>query len=171
MPPIKLTTGFVLLYAVLLVSIVLTVSLSLYNITFRQLVLASTAQESAKAFYLTDAGRQCLRYWNSQPDASHPFGVFSVAPFTNPTLGSITCGGVTINLTSAPVGNIQFTPFAFAIDGGCVQVEARKDRTTQSSANAISIVYGYNIGTVSGSTCVDATNNTRRVERAVDVQL
>ena len=57
--------AFVLLYAVLLVSIVLTVSLSLFDISYRQIILSSTVESSQLSFYVTDGVRDCIRYYDS----------------------------------------------------------------------------------------------------------
>ncbi len=61
----KRKIGFVLLYAVLLVSIVLTVSLSLFDITYRQLILSSTVENMQIAFYTMDSTRDCIRFWDN----------------------------------------------------------------------------------------------------------
>ena len=63
MPPKKIKTGFVILFAVLLVSIVLTISLSIFNITLKQLLLSLTVRESQYAFYAADSLKDCLVYW------------------------------------------------------------------------------------------------------------
>ena len=57
-----------MLYAVILVSIVLTVSLSLFDISYRQIVLSSTIESQQKSFYVTDSVRDCIRYYNYYSD-------------------------------------------------------------------------------------------------------
>lgn len=54
-----------MLYAVLLVNIVLIVSLSLFDISYRQIVLSSTVEASQFAFFAADSTRDCIRYWDS----------------------------------------------------------------------------------------------------------
>lgn len=72
--------GIVLLYAVLMVSIVLTVSLSLLNITLKQIILSATNRDSKIAYYAADSALQCAMYWDSFAEiagsAVYPFGSF-----------------------------------------------------------------------------------------------
>lgn len=68
--------GVVILFAVLLVSVVLTVSLGIFNITYRQLVLSSLASESEIAFAAADSARNCALYWDSPERTNHPFGYY-----------------------------------------------------------------------------------------------
>ncbi len=71
--------GVAILFAILLVSIVLTVGLSLLNITVRQLLLSSLARESQFAFYAADSARACARHYDSLPDPEErPFGYFGL---------------------------------------------------------------------------------------------
>lgn len=60
--------GFVLLFAVLLVSVVLSISLVLFNITLRQLVLSTTSRDSQLAYYASYAGLDCALYWEKNFD-------------------------------------------------------------------------------------------------------
>ncbi len=59
----KSNRGFVLLYAVLVSSIVITVGLLLANILLKQLVIASTARDAKIAYYAADSGRDCALFW------------------------------------------------------------------------------------------------------------
>ncbi len=60
MPPNN--KGFALFYAVLLSSVVLVVSLGLFNITYRQLIISSTLLDSQTAYYVADSLLACARY-------------------------------------------------------------------------------------------------------------
>lgn len=88
--------GVVILFAILLVSIVLTVGLTLLNITLRQLVLSSLARESQFAFYAADSARNCARYYDSiDPADQRPFGYFTTSGgllYVPPTVTSLDCG-------------------------------------------------------------------------------
>ena len=68
--------GFVILYAVLLVSIILAISLSLFNITLKQLVLSLVARDSQVAFFAADNARNCAKnlYKNIADTTERPFG-------------------------------------------------------------------------------------------------
>ena len=77
--------GVVLLYAVLLVSIVLTISLSLMNITYKQIILTAVSKDSQVAHFVALSALDCAAFTNwkfrdqlSGDDISgNPFGVFS----------------------------------------------------------------------------------------------
>ena len=64
---IKNMKGFVILFAVLLVSITLVIGLSLFNITFKQLVLSSVARDSQFAYFAADSAMDCARHWDAYP--------------------------------------------------------------------------------------------------------
>jgi Tfp pilus assembly protein PilE len=60
--------GFTLLVAVIFTSVVLTVALALSAIAYRQVILASTAQQSQKAFYAADSALECALYQDQKND-------------------------------------------------------------------------------------------------------
>ncbi|MBI2097566.1 MAG: hypothetical protein HYT46_01365 [Candidatus Vogelbacteria bacterium] len=119
--------GVALLYAVLLVSIVLTISLSLLNITFKQIVLTAVSRESQVAHFNAWSAVDCILMANqsfNDPDPyitddtdNNPFGVFkffSTPPFysleksTPPwSIGALvyTCGNGSGNDISINVGD------------------------------------------------------------------
>lgn len=102
-------SGVAILFAILLVSIVLTVGLTLLNITLRQLLLSSLARESQFAFYSSDSARNCARYLDSLDNS--PFGHFALSggnlEFVPPSapISSNACGeGVPVNNGVCVVG-------------------------------------------------------------------
>lgn len=106
--------GMTILLAVLLVSTVLLISLSLFNITLKQIILSAVARDSRYAFYAADSARNCSLYWDRLPElAQRPFGYFWRNPTTNqhefipPTVTLFNCDG-------RPVSNRQA--------GGCQEV-------------------------------------------------
>jgi len=82
--------GVVLLYAVLMVSIVLTISLSLLNITYKQIVLTAVSRESQVAHFTALSALDCISSTNRSyripgllnEQTNNPFGVFSFFPTT-----------------------------------------------------------------------------------------
>lgn len=104
--------GVAILYAVLLVSIVLTVSLSLLNISYKQIILTAVNRDSQLAHFNAWSAVDCILRKNraySEPFPSinemdgNPFGYFTYAPF-NLSVGTpvtdFTCGGGAINVMS-----------------------------------------------------------------------
>ena len=56
--------GFTLLISVLLVTVILSLSLSLLDVAYKQVVLSSTAKQSQYAFYTADSALECTLYWD-----------------------------------------------------------------------------------------------------------
>lgn len=102
--------GVAILFAVLLVSVVLTISLGLFNISYRQLVLSSLARESEIATAVADTARNCALYADSPERTYHPFGYYAYSNGTwswnpadsTPLKNKLVCAGQT-----RPVETIQ----------------------------------------------------------------
>jgi hypothetical protein len=80
--------GFTLLVAVVLSSVALAIGLSLLNISYKQVLLASAAKQSQNAFYAADSVLECALYFDQQLDA---FNYITAAP-----AASIICNGITV---------------------------------------------------------------------------
>ncbi|PIR69665.1 MAG: hypothetical protein COU47_02045 [Candidatus Niyogibacteria bacterium CG10_big_fil_rev_8_21_14_0_10_46_36] len=75
--------GFTLLLSLLVISIVLAISLSVFGIIVREISLSTSARESRLAFYGANTGVECAIYWD--------FVQGSFASDTPPSV--ITCNG------------------------------------------------------------------------------
>ena len=84
--------GFALLVAVIFMTVMLTLGLSLGSLAYKQQVLASSAIESQSAFYAADTALECALYFDQQNNAF----AFSLSP-NGPTLS---CGGASALSTS-----------------------------------------------------------------------
>ena len=176
--------GFAILYAVLMTSVVLTVSLGLLNITLKQLILSSVVKESQAAYYTALSAFRCaLR--NDDPyfldpnlAITNPFGQFDIDTlvFSKPSGSvSVTCGnGVseTVNSTNWVDSDPFITSFNITFPGEglqpdrCATVTVTKYLSGPSSGpaaagNTLYRALGYN-------TC-DVTNQ-RRVERTISYE-
>jgi hypothetical protein len=60
----KKNRGFAMLFSVLVSSVLLSIGLSIFNITVKELVLSSSGRESQFAFYAADTGVECALYWD-----------------------------------------------------------------------------------------------------------
>lgn len=71
----KQNKGFALLLTLVVISIILSVGLSLLDITLKQLVLSGTNRDSEVAFHAAQAGVECAEYWirNDDTNASGHF--------------------------------------------------------------------------------------------------
>lgn len=161
--------GFVILFAVLLVSIVLSISLSLFNITFKQLILSSTARESQYAFYASESARNCAKFWNepglvdnAATEFDNAFGYFNNVPDANgiptyvfvfPNSDEIECHGMTINVEDDPDSSSsrivrRFTEvFNLGDRSSCAVVTVEKD--TDPFGSYVIRSRGYNLGDAS----------------------
>ena len=185
--------GVVILFAVLMVSVVLTVSLVLLNISYRQLILSGIVRESEFAFFAADSARNCAKYWDSdlrQPPESRPFGYYSYDPsrgngnewsFQGVSLGDmpIQCGGYELSTvkTVNGGGNVftrSFTVHYRITDGGkqrdaCALVTVAKNQAPQSGGtlnkSTTITVKGYKLGDLTN--CPAAGPLTRIVERGL----
>ena len=64
MKRIKNNSGFAMLFTVLVVSLILAISISISNVTFKQTLLSSLAKDSQIAFYEADAAMECAFYYD-----------------------------------------------------------------------------------------------------------
>jgi hypothetical protein len=60
--------GFVILFAVLISSLVLSVGISIISISLKQIVLSGSGRDSQFAFYMSNTGAECAQYWDYAGD-------------------------------------------------------------------------------------------------------
>lgn len=149
--------GFTLLIAIVLTTVLLSVSLALLDIAFKQVTLSSTARQSQHAFYAADSAMECALYWDQQ---------FNRFAFSNATPGTITCNAVSIPVSTSVSGGTRTSTFSIPCEGGgsSASVIIQKTNGTAvcsgSSANSCIFANGYN-------TCDADSQN--RVERGLKV--
>ena len=118
--------GFSLLYAALISSVLLGLSVAISNIISKELVLSSISRESQKAFYAADSAAECALYW----DFRH--GKFNPAQITPPN-SNILCQGIDISSSAselddgvAGLGGTNTSKFKLEKDGLCAIVTVTK---------------------------------------------
>lgn len=62
----KESAGFALLMTIIVVGVVLSIGLTILDLSIKQVRLASAAKDSEIAFHATNAGLECARYWQRQ---------------------------------------------------------------------------------------------------------
>jgi len=179
----NLVSGFTILFAVLVSSIVLALGLGIVAITMKEVQLSGAGRDSQLAFYAADSGAECAFYWDLKGENFATSSVGGVGLALN-NLSSMTCaggeslnqgkpsgvGGVTEGVYDNPDGldatkNATTTFWIYMANGDpskpCAQVQVGK--------HAASV--GEQIKTVIDSrgysTCV---NNNRRLERGYQIQ-
>ncbi|MEN9614167.1 MAG: hypothetical protein RLZZ347_474 [Candidatus Parcubacteria bacterium] len=137
--------GFALLFTVLVVSLLLAISLSISNITLRELVLSSATRDSHIAFYAADTALECALYLDTKKNA---LPLANGVIVLDPTLLSSCAVVDTVTPTKIAFKSQPNPPspycFTFTIDKSSgTRIEAR----------------GYN----------NCTDNLRRVERGIRI--
>lgn len=89
--------GFAMLFSVLVSSLVLSVGLSIFSLTLKELILSSSGRESQFAFYAADSGAECALYW----DIKGGLNIFATSTDgRSPSPSAPTCNGATINIVA-----------------------------------------------------------------------
>ena len=151
--------GFALLIAVIFMSVMLSFGLALGSLAYKQEVLASGAIASQYAFYVADAGLECLLYADQQQNL---FAYPATAPTTAPVMS---CNGTAPYAT--PTFTYSATQFVvtsrFLLDGGkrCVDVTIYKPSNAATLSTLFSQGYDVSCDTVA------APNGARFVSRGI----
>lgn len=143
-------TGFTLLIAVITVSIILALGMSLLSITLKGFLFSATSREAEVAFYASDAATECALHYDI---------VLNAFASANP---SITCMGQTVNA----VTNGATT--TFAIEWGAnpkvsAEVMVVKRACGIGCTETVLRASGYNKE-------LSKRNDPRAVERALKVE-
>ncbi len=67
---LKSTSGFAMLYAVLVSSLLLAIGISIFNISIKELNIATSERDSQLAFYASDSAIECADDWRRRGDNS-----------------------------------------------------------------------------------------------------
>jgi hypothetical protein len=158
--------GYTLLFAVLLSSMVLAISVSVLNIARKEIILSSGARESAAAIYIADGAIDCAVFH----DQNSQFN-------TSSTHVPVTCGGIDrdVGVTTGTVAGIAFTRYTFYVSDNinitspCAAVTVDRyvagPDPVVTPAKTIIEARGYNLGYDAGTgTC--GARHPRKVERA-----
>jgi len=146
--------GFVLLFVVVISSIILAITLSIANISLKEIKFSTSTKDTNDAFFAADTGAECALYYDKS----------TINRFISPNPGgTITCANTTITPTFS--GNASTWSYNFTVTNlgnltqGCAKVVVNKTNlpTTQI------ISKGYNNG---GASCV---SNSSTVERQLEL--
>ncbi len=163
--------GFVILFAVILTSIVLSVTLGLSDITFKELKFGTQAHSTGEAFLAADTGAECAllyefkgSFMTSTGDNIYGYPTTDSEPLT------IECAGSTIalnldenNLYSSTGPWVFYLPNLGSGGKACAKVTVTKNGI---ATNIIS--KGYSDG---GQTLNCYSTNPNLVEREIEINL
>ena len=128
----KSERGFALLVAIIFTAVILAVSLALLDVSYKQVLLASSARQSQYAFYNADSALECAL----EQDSFVPAGQTPRFDYTNgATSGTFTCERQSISYTYPVASNgSRQTTFNVTCNG------------TASTYNATVTVYKLSTG-------------------------
>lgn len=170
--------GISLVIALIMTTLLLSISMSIGSIIVRQLRITNTTTNSQSAFYAADSALECALYWDTKTDGtideanSFPNAVFGTTTSYPPdnTGNPIKCGDSTSNpfsftkTANDPSNAIATTTFYLDYGDTCayVQVVKNPNRTIISTR-------GYNTVMNSTDKKCDLTDaaNRRLVERGL----
>lgn len=140
--------GFALLMTLIVVGVVLSIGLTILDLSIKQVQLASNSSASEKAFHAANAGAECARYWRRIASTSMAIG----QPI-NPNCFEGTLGNNTVNeITTDVVGDgevFQYKyEFTWGIDPRCTQINTLVASSTAlgsgvTISNMSTLIPGY----------------------------
>ena len=154
---LEASRGFVLAFAVLVGSILLSIGLGMFSIAIKEVILSSSGRESQLAFYAADSGGECAVYW----DIRHPnfsASVFATSSQSAIPSSGVNCAGkdITSDWTVSADATKGITTFNITLgNGACTTVVVTKQSNTTKIESR-----GLNTCNVS---------NPRRLERALRI--
>jgi len=172
---IKSTNGFAILFAVLTASLLMSIGISIFGISIKELSLSTASKDSQIAFYAADSARECAQYWDTKVGAFKTY-IDGHESTNNPSITSIVCNGNTIDISSQqgtyptysfslpPQGTISpaFFNYSSITSPNTLSPEAgltiiKKYVTAGNYIDTIISAYGHNV----------SINAGRRIERGV----
>ncbi len=146
--------GFTLLISIILSTVVLTLALALVDVSYKQIVLASSAKQSQYAFYNADAALECALYYDQKYD------FFNSNP-TSMAQTSVSCDGQTVSFSVLRSGaSPKTTVFSVPCAAGGTKAQVTVYKNNPSTPTHTIFANGYN-------TCT--TSDPRRIERGLEV--
>ena len=146
---IRKESGYAILFAVVVISVISLITIGLSNAAYKQIILSSVARDSTTAFYQADIASECALYFdneNSDLSTFAPGYIYSLCAETNMIFGGDQAGGYTLTPQS------QLT-------NKCFSIAINKTITTSVIKTSVD-AKGYNICN---------TGSTRAVERTINV--
>lgn len=146
-------SGFAMLFTVLIISLILSISLGISNVTFKQTILSSLAKDSQVAFYQADSATECGVYYDT-------IDKFPLGSDISSLPSQITCGDSTFDMDYS----ISYNDYLVFKQSGVSSIEPCAsivfDKVTNAPENeAIVKGIGYSV----------CGESPRQVQRALQV--
>ena len=168
----KTSKGFAILFAVLMASFLISLGISIFSVSLKEIQITTSERDSQIAYYTADSARECALYWDIKK------GVFPecigadnnglcIPNLTTATLGGITPVSVTCNDIPATLLFHQSNLSFYATTTVFFQASSTSSSTPVADMGVADNLNGSNITT----TITAYGHNTgilgRRVERAI----
>src|SRR3989344_9145870 len=168
---VNYNSGFVILFAVVISSIIALIGAGIFSIAFKESILASTASESQVARFAADSGMECTLFRELKQTISSPTLTCAGPNSITPTLStpSMTNNTGAVNLSTEPDYE-----FRFAFDGmtSCGYVTVTHNQLPPSSVNSgATVIYGTLIISRGYNVCIGDMPNSQSqflVERRLE---
>lgn len=149
------SSGFVILFAVTISSILLSIALGVSNITLKEVKFGTSARDTNNAFFAADTAIECALFNDKPPTSSFPIA--------GPATG-ITCGSNTFTPAFSSNSGVGLYSFSVIGLGGAGTSCATVTITKNPDGTTAIVSKGYNIG---DSSC--ESTNPDRIERQIEV--
>lgn len=150
--------GFILIYTVILVSIVLVIVILNFSQSLSEIYSSRNAEESVKAFYASATGLECVRFWHSN------YNVFdtskSPANYNCGIGANFSAGLSTPECQDYTYPPIQLTGFA---NGACAEVSVKTKAHTVTVAGVDVTYCTISVASTGKNSC--SAVDTKKVER------
>ncbi len=137
-------SGFALLMTLIVVGVVLSVGMSVLDLSIKQVKLSTNAKESEIAFHAANAGMECARYWRKVEAGKMEIGdsispqCFSQSP--NPNTVSTIPAGVLSDSNPHVVGDGKAFIYSYSFTWGPSNDRCTKIDTLIASSSSQSLV-------------------------------
>ena len=155
--------GFVLLFAIILCTIIIAITIGITNITYKELHFTANAQDANDAFYAADAGVECALYLDKNINTPFELGHIFDA-------GLNVCPGIAFNVVNevSSVSTEVVYDFVFGINQSpnqCAKVYVKRDYSYPTPVLTV-ISKGY----VTNGDVFNCTVGTNTTERQLEVE-
>ena len=144
--------GFTLLFSLLVVSVILSVSLGISNIMTKELKLSGIGRESQIAFYAADVGIECFFYW----EIKHPGLDDSAFEPADAPSDAFKCAESSFCAISDANPDTNKSSYSFTLPFGaptnsCVEIKVDKNYSISNKVITTVESRGYNVACDSDS--------------------
>lgn len=166
MMPLNKQKGFALLMSLIVVSVVISVGLTILELTLKQVRLSTNSKESEMAFHAANAGLECAQFWQAD-DANSATPEMETGGIISPECFGFSVGGISGTDASTIVGvsvsNATAYQYVFQVPWGtrCSKINIIAINSVLSATGTVSgmetLIPGYAYGNTkeceSGARC------------------